>query len=134
MRLIEAGLVVKASTGKRWIGINRSHAAYRSLEVLLDALVVTYGVKFEQQANRRRTLPGRTSPKTRPVDDHILGSHVRSLSVLLLGELGSGDPMQLARLLGKNYNSVLYTLDKLERQGIVIPIRQGEAAHLFPVR
>lgn len=124
-RLLKAGVVSKASAGRRWVGVNRTHPAYRNLEILLDALVHGYGVRFQQQANRRRTLPGRTCPKSKPIDDHIFGSHVRSHSILLLAALGSADCTQLARLLGKHYNSVVYALGALARDGVLTSVRQG---------
>lgn len=117
--LIRAGLLSKARSGRRYIGVNRTHPAFHNLSILLSALVDRYGVRFPHAAQRRKSLPGRTAPKARPVEEYSFGSPIRSQILILLAAVGSADGRQISRLLARNYCSVCYAMGALERARIL---------------
>ena len=125
-RLIESGLVVKATAGKRYIGLNHAHPARHALGVLLSALVQHYGMRFPRLSHHREALPTkRITTEPAVPEDRIFGSAGRSHLILLLGAIGSADVQQLRRLLGQNYASAFYSLKALEGEQIVRSQRVG---------
>lgn len=117
--LVRAGLVSKATSGRRYVSINRTHPSFRNLTLVLSALAQRSGLRFQRQVQRRLNLPGRTAPRSTPAEDYMFGSPIRSQIILLLGATGTADGQQMARLLAKNYNSILYAAQSLERQRIL---------------
>jgi predicted transcriptional regulator len=125
--LLRTGLIAKREhgRGRKYFAINRSHVAYRDLKALLQALSKKYGTITVEQSRHRWRLPLETDPPPAVEEDRMFGSTLRSRIIVLLSSLEVADFTQVTRLLGASHMSVFYTMNTLERSGIVSSKKVG---------
>jgi DNA-binding transcriptional ArsR family regulator len=132
-RLIRCGLVTKRLRpgGRKYVGINRAHAALPELLALLRVLGDIFGVPLLAQARHRWGLPTVSDPTPPIAEEWMFGSPVRSRMLVLLAVAGEADEMQMARVLTASVASVWYTSNALSKTHRILRSRRVGTRRVF---